>query len=820
MSRLLFLKLARDLRATAGRIVLMVVALTVSLVAFGTILFTRSIVGDQIGVSYMGTDPASATIVLDRGVDPGQLAGLRSAARAQPGVVDATLRSQLTFQMLTPGGDLLDDPLQLFVAAPDDPMRIGRFPVERGSWPPPADGVLLERNALEFLHLSVGDRVIVKAPDGRPVSLRVTGVVHDPSLAPAYEERKGYGYVSTAALPLLGEQPTLDEVKIVVADRPGQTAPSRDRNTVVRTALGVAASLERTPGVHVQQVQVPQPYRHPHQGQMNALLLAVLVFGAMSLLVSAVLVATMVNGLLTRQIPQIGVLKAIGARQGRVLQLYLAMTLLIALAATALALVPAILLGRAYARLLLDRMLNMDAASLATPWWTYAAVLAAGVLLPPLVALAPLLRASRTTVREAIDDSGGDRRGLTADRLDVWLGRIRGLDRALLIGLRNMARHRARLLLSVALLGTAGALFVSGLSTVAAAQAVPGTMAAEQRWDVDVRLDQAADATALTRLAAGVPHVTHAEAWTVAPSGVQQPGQVAVTETWPDQGHGSVSVAALPPRTSVLTPPPLVEGRWLRPDDTDAVVLNQLARQSTLPGVHAGDTVQLSLAGRSTTWHVVGVVRELFAGTCPCVTAAGFEQATGTSNEANGLRILTDRHDPATRAAAAHAVERELAGASIRVRSSRPADWLGAVADGHMYAVAGVVLAIAGVMALVGLIGLGSTMSASVLERTRELGTMHAIGARASTVRRIVVSEGVFMALASCVVAVLLALALTAALAEGVGDLMVSAPLPFRFSAPAVLVWVVAVVAGAVLATLAPASRAARLTVREALARL
>jgi putative ABC transport system permease protein len=819
MSRLLLVKLGRDLRATSGRVALMVVALTVSLVAFGTILFTRSIVGDQIGVSYTSTDPASATIVLDRGLDQARLAGVRDTVRAQPGVVDATLRGQATVEMLTPAGEPLDDPLQLFVAAPDDPMRIETFKVERGSWPPPPDGVLLERNALDFLHLSVGGSVIVRAPDGRAVPLRIAGVVHDPSLAPAYEEQKGYGYVSTAALPLLGEQPTLDEVKIVVADRPGQTAPSHDRDTVVRAARAVAAALERT-GVHVQQIQVPEPYRHPHQGQMDALLLAVLVFGALSLLLSAVLVATMVNGLLTRQIPQIGVLKAIGARQGRVLQLYLAMTLLIALAATALAIVPAVVLGRAYARLLLDRMLNMDAASVATPWWTYAAVIAAGALLPPLVALAPLVRASRTTVREAIDDSGGDRRRLTAARLDVWLSRIRGLDRALLIGLRNLARHRARLLLSVGLLGTAGALFVTGLSTVAEIQAVPGTMAAEQRWDVDVRLDQMADAAALTRLAEGIPHVTHAEAWTVAPSGVQPPGQVAVTVRWPDQGHGSVSVAALPPGTAVLTPPPLIEGRWLRPDDTDGVVLNQLVRQSTLRDVHAGDTIELSLQGRSTRWHVVGVVRELFAGTCPCVTTAGFERATGTPDQANGLRILTDRHDPATRAAVARAVDRALTSASIRVRSSRPADWLGAVADGHLYAVATVVLAIAGVMALVGLIGLGSTMSASVLERTRELGTMHAIGARASTVRRIVVSEGVFMALASCVVAVLLALALTAALAEGVGDLMVSAPLPFRFSAPAVLAWVVAIAAGAALATLAPASRAARLTVREALARL
>ena len=47
---------------------------------------------------------------------------------------------------------------------------------------------------------------------------------------------------------------------------------------------------------------------------------------------------------------------------------------------------------------------------------------------------------------------------------------------------------------------------------------------------------------------------------------------------------------------------------------------------------------------------------------------------------------------------------------------------------------------------MVGLIGLASTMSANILDRTREFGVMHAIGARPKTVRRIVVAEGVLLA--------------------------------------------------------------------------
>jgi putative ABC transport system permease protein len=112
-----------------------------------------------------------------------------------------------------------------------------------------------------------------------------------------------------------------------------------------------------------------------------------------------------------------------------------------------------------------------------------------------------------------------------------------------------------------------------------------------------------------------------------------------------------------------------------------------------------------------------------------------------------------------------------------------------------------VFLLIASVMGVVGLIGLGSTMSTNVIERTREFGIMSAIGASASSVRRIVVGEGVFMD-------------------AGVGNLFLSTPILFRFSTIALLAWAVVIVLGAALATLAPAFRASRLTVREALAYL
>ncbi|WP_220210920.1 ABC transporter permease [Reticulibacter mediterranei] len=429
VTRLLFIKLLKDLRTTWTRILLMVVAISISLVAFGTVLYTRSIIDPQISNGYTSTQPASARIVLSEEVEQEQVDTIRSAALAEPGIIDATLRAVSTFQMQTQDGRLSAIPLQIFIAAPNDPMRIARFPVEQGSWPPPPNGVLIEREALRFLNLKVGDSLVIAGLDGRPVSLRITGVVHDPSLAPAYEEQKGYGYISTATLPLLGKPPVLDELAITVADQPGGTVPSHNREVIVQTVLRLANRLKQTHHLSIEQIQVPPPYQHPHQGQMNMLLLALLAFGVLSLLLSAILVATMLNGLLTRQIPQIGILKAIGARSRQTLQLYLFMTLLVTAVATALAFLPGIILGRGWAQVMLVNMLNMDPTSLAAPWWTYALVITAGVGLPLVMALVPLMRASRRTVRETLDDRGMGQKVLRAKGLDTWLSRLRGLDR-------------------------------------------------------------------------------------------------------------------------------------------------------------------------------------------------------------------------------------------------------------------------------------------------------------------------------------------------------------------------------------------------------
>jgi putative ABC transport system permease protein len=271
----------------------------------------------------------------------------------------------------------------------------------------------------------------------------------------------------------------------------------------------------------------------------------------------------------------------------------------------------------------------------------------------------------------------------------------------------------------------------------------------------------------------------------------------------------------------MFTPPKLLEGRWLNPGETGAVVLNQVTRNTTVPDIGAGDTVQLLVGGRPTTWRVVGLAEEREGGGGGVdTTAEGFAAAMGQPQRVNQLRVATDRHDEQTRDAVADAVDKLLTDVGLEVKSAASISRSEAISAGHLGPVILILLGIALPLGVVGGIGLASTMSANILDRTREFGVMHAIGARPKAVRRIVVAEGVFLALASCLVAVIPALALTAVLGAGLGNLFMSAPLPFRVSMLAVGIWTALVVLGAVLATDAAATRASRITVREALAYL
>jgi putative ABC transport system permease protein len=127
-------------------------------------------------------------------------------------------------------------------------------------------------------------------------------------------------------------------------------------------------------------------------------------------------------------------------------------------------------------------------------------------------------------------------------------------------------------------------------------------------------------------------------------------------------------------------------------------------------------------------------------------------------------------------------------------------------------------LVMAVLIAVVGGLGLTSTMSMNVIERTREIGVMRAIGASNRSVQSIVIVEGMMIGIISWILGALLAIPIGILMANVVGRLFLQSPMDFIFSMDGFMTWLVIVLILSALASFLPARNASRLTVREVLA--
>ena len=125
-------------------------------------------------------------------------------------------------------------------------------------------------------------------------------------------------------------------------------------------------------------------------------------------------------------------------------------------------------------------------------------------------------------------------------------------------------------------------------------------------------------------------------------------------------------------------------------------------------------------------------------------------------------------------------------------------------------------LAMAILAAVVGSIGLMGTMSINVVERGREIGVMRAIGATSPAIVGIFVSEGMLLGVLSWLLAVPLSYPGARLFSNLVSNTLI--PLDFRYSMDGMVLWLAIVVVLSALASLWPALRATRVSVREALA--
>lgn len=786
-------KAIRDLLINKARTLLVVMAIAIGICGVGFILNSYTILTREMNKNYLDTTPASFTLYTDNINDK-----LLRDLHTLPAIKEAEARKTVMARVRVKSGDWRM--LRLYVIEDFNNVRVDIMRPEKGTRLPATGEILMERDAFEVADTQTGAAVTVKIPFGQGRDLNVTGGAHAPGLAPASQENMAYGFITAGTLRLLGDNTGLDQLRIVVAEKPF------DREHIKKTAYAVRDWVEKN-GHPVARVEIPEPGRHPHADQLAAFLFLLQVFGLLALVLSGFLVINMITALLAGQIRQIGIMKAVGAKNSQVAGIYFGTVLLLSLTALALAMPVSIWAARAYAAIG-AKILNFTITSYAIPFWAFAMQITAGLLIPLAAAACPIIKGSRVTVLQAISDYGITNAAAGGGVIDRLSGKLSGLGRPLLLSIRNTFRKRGRLALTLGTLISGGALFVVTVNIWFSTQSTVDNAFKAKNHDLEIVFSKPYPIKSIEDTIKSLPGVNRVEAWGSSPG----------TLVNADGTEGAAFTVLARPADAKAINSPALAGRWTGPEDRQGIVINHTFLEKA-PGLEVGDKVTLKVKGQTAEWKITGIVREVGSPPAVYVNYDDYAGKFGRAGDGNHVFIATDSaNDIERQKAIFRAVEDSLAKVGLDVSERRDIPWFKQVFQDHLKIIVLFLLVMSILTLAIGGLGLATTMGMNVMERMRELAVMRAMGATPRDIMKIVMAEGILTGLMSWLAAAALSIPLTVIIGNIFGRIFLHTPLDLVITPVGILIWLFTVVAITAAAGCIPARKATRLPVHEILA--
>jgi putative ABC transport system permease protein len=232
--------------------------------------------------------------------------------------------------------------------------------------------------------------------------------------------------------------------------------------------------------------------------------------------------------------------------------------------------------------------------------------------------------------------------------------------------------------------------------------------------------------------------------------------------------------------------------------------------------------LRLRLNGKETDWIIVGYFQLAgrSSGLLAYTSRESLLRVINQPDKAMTYRIVAEGKDLSKeeQEALGRAIEARMAARGIRVLDVTTGSYLSSSAAQGFAALTGFLLFLASLTALVGSIGLTGAMSLNVMERTREIGILRAIGATNRILLKLILTEGMLIGFLSWIIAVLAAFPISKLLSDSISQALFGNPSTLAYTPTGFLLWLGAVLILSALASILPARNAARLTIREVLA--
>jgi putative ABC transport system permease protein len=678
--------------------------------------------------------------------------------------------------------------------------------LKQGDWPK-NNKIGIDRSASDFFGIDIGDAVIFEL-DKTDRALAVSGKIRHPFIPPPSFGGEARFFVDAQGLERFGV-PKGEFSQLLVQVEPysrelAQQVASEIKDRLAKENIGVANTIYQDPNEHWGRFFV------------EGFNFVLQVLAIVSLFMSATLVTNTLTALITEQINQIGIIRAIGGSRRVITTVYLSAVFIYGVLALLISIAPGVVVAFNLTKTFLN-LFNIDYDRLQIS--TQALILQgiAALVIPLAAALWPVLRGTAMTVQQAIASYGlgGNFGSHWLDRRVEQLGQ-RFLSSPYAVALGNMFRRKMRLLLTQLVLIAAGIMFLVTLSLAKSTDLTVTNDLNRRAYDVRIGFEDEQRIDRISKMAQAIEGVEAVEAWYTHPASILKPGQ-RIREA------GIAAEVYGVPTGSPMYQPIITAGRWLQPGDANALVIYQdIADDYDL---NVGDTVTLDLGELGDDdWQIVGVFQtvfaDAFAGDPVYAPLEAIFATTKKHNRATRLLVQTQQHDPAYTQALADRLQSmfESRQRDVNLFTSGSTFEDRQFADSQYAININMLLTLAVIVAVVGGIGLMGALSISVVERTREIGVMRAVGARSRTIMGMLVMEGVLQGFLSWGVAVPISFIIGRPFANQLGQTMLSIDLDYAYSAWGVLIWLGIIVTISTLASILPARNATLISVRESLA--
>jgi putative ABC transport system permease protein len=757
----------------------------------------------KMDAAHQASQPSHISMILSSDVDMAVLTDLK----ALPGIAGVDALSQLSVYFRTsPASEWT---LATLITRPDYLNQgFDKTLLDSGAWPSPAH-LAIENLTAQFTGLRIGDSIEFKTAADNLIQ-PITGIVRHPFVKPPKFGGQAVFFAAAADGLPFGLLPHSFRQLLVQITPPYSEEQAQ---TVARNIRVLLAKQHVVAGVTLLQ----DPQRHwgrPFLSGVNGVLK---LMALTALVLAGVLILKTVSAQLAQQRQQIGIMKALGGSTFTIVKIYLSETLLMALLATLLAIPLGLAAAYVSSCKILD-LFNIDCGAFDFSPRAVLYMSAGGLFLPVVAALMPILRSASMTVRVAIADYG-----LGADfgdsRFDVCVERLAGNFLATLYAaaFANLFRSKTRFVLTQSVLIIAGTTFLVLMSLIASLNLTLDREMARSQYALRLSFSPDQDEQQVLEITKSVPVTENVEIWQR-----QQIEMLKDGKTLRQKGNLGAQLMALPSAAAMYQP--LIEaGRWLQAADAGKRNLVVSADTAKLNGLEVGSALDITIGKETQGWQVVGIYRWLVAGnyvvepvyvpleTLRAITPGKHKASfalvkaaiANREEEVEVLNLFKQRFQD-------NNIKLDVYNTQAKLKQQQ-------FARNQFNPVVSTLFGLASMIAVVGGIGLSGTLAISVMQRTREIGVLLAIGASATAIYRLFFLEGLLHGLVAWVLSIALAYPAAEPLARELGKTMLGIDLDFAFDWTAVFYWLGIVLLLTWLASYSPASKAAKLTIRECL---